>query len=303
MGTRRYGRIGPLVDQASNPPDGYHAAWNATTQQWEPTEPPTGGGGPHATSHQNNGADEISVAGLSGLLADPQTPAAHGHAQSEVTGLVTALAGKATPGDISAAVSTHEGASDPHPTYTTAAEAASAAGAAVSAHEAAADPHTGYQLKSEKAAASGYASLGADGKVPSAQLPASSGGGATYGKTVLDFGAFPGGSDASVTVTGQSGIAAASIVSAWLRPEATPDHTADEHMLETLRVFAGNIIAGTGFTLYGINDSQQHEPLMPGGSGRAATAVVGAQADDGSPRIGGRGTRIWGRWTVAWMWA
>lgn len=31
----------------------------------------------HATRHQNGGADEISVAGLSGLLADPQTPDTH----------------------------------------------------------------------------------------------------------------------------------------------------------------------------------------------------------------------------------
>jgi len=31
----------------------------------------------HAADHQNGGADEISVAGLSGLLADAQTPAAH----------------------------------------------------------------------------------------------------------------------------------------------------------------------------------------------------------------------------------
>lgn len=33
--------------------------------------------GAHAASHQNGGADEISVAGLSGLLADGQTPIAH----------------------------------------------------------------------------------------------------------------------------------------------------------------------------------------------------------------------------------
>lgn len=32
---------------------------------------------PHATSHQNGGTDEISVVGLSGLLADGQTPLAH----------------------------------------------------------------------------------------------------------------------------------------------------------------------------------------------------------------------------------
>lgn len=36
-----------------------------------------GAGGPHATSHENAGSDEISVAGLSGLLADQQTPLIH----------------------------------------------------------------------------------------------------------------------------------------------------------------------------------------------------------------------------------
>jgi hypothetical protein len=35
--------------------------------------PPT----PHSSTHENGGADEISVSGLSGVLADPQTPALH----------------------------------------------------------------------------------------------------------------------------------------------------------------------------------------------------------------------------------
>lgn len=48
----------------------------------------------HDTSHENGGSDEISVAGLSGLLADPQTPLTHSHATSDVTGLDAALAGK-----------------------------------------------------------------------------------------------------------------------------------------------------------------------------------------------------------------
>ncbi len=61
------------------------------------------------------------------------------------------------------------------------------------------------------------------------------------GTAALDFGAFPGKSDASVAVTGQAGIVSGSLVEAWIRPEATADHTADEHMLETLKVFAGNI--------------------------------------------------------------
>lgn len=38
----------------------------------------------HKASHENGGADEISVAGLSGVLADPQTPAAHNQAASTI---------------------------------------------------------------------------------------------------------------------------------------------------------------------------------------------------------------------------
>lgn len=48
---------------------------------------------------------------------------------------------------------------------------AGTAASAITTHEAGADPHTGYQRESEKAQANGYASLGADGKVPAAQLP------------------------------------------------------------------------------------------------------------------------------------
>jgi hypothetical protein len=40
---------------------------------------------PHAETHENGGDDEINVAGLSGLLADPQTPAAHTHVLVDIT--------------------------------------------------------------------------------------------------------------------------------------------------------------------------------------------------------------------------
>lgn len=49
----------------------------------------------HHTTHENGGADEIDVTGLSGLLADAQTPLAHTHAEADVTGLVADLAAKA----------------------------------------------------------------------------------------------------------------------------------------------------------------------------------------------------------------
>jgi len=38
----------------------------------------------HASRHQNGGLDEISVTGLSGTLADAQTPASHTHPASDI---------------------------------------------------------------------------------------------------------------------------------------------------------------------------------------------------------------------------
>ena len=136
-------------------------------------------------------------------------------------------------------------------------------------------------------------------------------GGVAVGTAVLDFGAFPGKSDASVDVIGQGGIVAGSVVSAWLRPAATADHTADEHMVETIKVFAGNIIAGTGFTIYGFNTNQINEPLFMGrGNGSVSVAAAAITTDDigeggFSPLagVGGMGTRIYGQWTVAWSWS
>jgi hypothetical protein len=96
------------------------------------------------------------------------------------------------------------------------------------------------------------------------------------GTATLDFGAFPGASDASVAVTGQAGIVAGSLVEAWIRPVATADHSADEHMVERISIVAGNIVAGTGFTIYGFY-----------------------AGDD----FGREAERLYGAWTVAWAWA
>lgn len=110
---------------------------------------------------------------------------------------------------------------------------------------------------------------------------------AGQGTATLDFGAFPGKSDTSVAVTGQTGIVAGSLVEAWLFPATTSDHSADEHIVETIRVVAGNIVGGTGFTIYGINTSQLYEP-------------VDVPWSDGLH--GGIGTRLYGQWNVGWVW-
>ena len=131
---------------------------------------------------------------------------------------------------------------------------------------------------------------------------------ATTGTAELDFGAFPGSAHATVAVTGQAGIVSGSLVEAWLRPAATADHTADEHMVEPLKVFAADIVAGTGFTIHGFNTNQLHEPLVPPGglrSGHGASTTAGQNfkgAGDQMPSVGGKCPMPYGRFTVAWVW-
>jgi hypothetical protein len=74
--------------------------------------------------------------------------------------------------------------------------------------------------------------------------------GPTVGSAAVNFGALPGSDGASVAVTGQSAIVAGSRVQAWIRLVSSVDHTPDEHRVENLKVTAGLIVPGTGFTIY-----------------------------------------------------
>lgn len=95
------------------------------------------------------------------------------------------------------------------------------------------------------------------------------------GTSIVDFGSAPGAAHASVVVTGQTNVSLGSLVSCWIKPEATVDHLADEHMVETLHVVASSLVAGVGFTIHAFNTSQIHTP-------------------------GGSGTLISGKWSVGW---
>jgi hypothetical protein len=70
------------------------------------------------------------------------------------------------------------------------------------------------------------------------------------GTAVINFGAHPGKGMTSVDVTGQASILTGSRIGCWPRLEATSDHSVDEHRVETLKLVGGNIVAGTGFTIY-----------------------------------------------------
>lgn len=73
------------------------------------------------------------------------------------------------------------------------------------------------------------------------------------GAATIDFGAFPGTYEASVAVTGQTGISATSDVDAFvMADDTTATHTAEDHKwLPQFAVFTcGTPVAATGFTIY-----------------------------------------------------
>lgn len=106
------------------------------------------------------------------------------------------------------------------------------------------------------------------------------------GTATINFGAFPGASDASVVVTGQAGILAGSLTEAWISPaSATADHTIDEHLVETIAIRTGNIVPGTGFTIYGFNTNQ-----------------VAEQNKDASRVSPLREPRLYGQFNLNWVW-
>lgn len=111
------------------------------------------------------------------------------------------------------------------------------------------------------------------------------------GLSTVDFGAFPGKSDANQAISGQTGILLTSEIAAWVFPVipfSITDHSPDEHKVETLKCFAANIVVDVGFTLYLFNSNQLNEPLT--------------RVDSGGPSVGGQGTLIYGLWFVAWVW-
>lgn len=72
------------------------------------------------------------------------------------------------------------------------------------------------------------------------------------GSAVIDFGAYPGSNEASVTVTGQSTILSTTNVEAWLMAEPATGHTINDATYAALLIAltCGAPTAATGFTIY-----------------------------------------------------
>lgn len=74
---------------------------------------------------------------------------------------------------------------------------------------------------------------------------------ANKGTAVIDFGAFPGSNECFVDVA-DPGIAGASLCDAWIRAEATSDHTLVDHTWAPsfVEVTCGVPTNGVGFRVY-----------------------------------------------------
>ena len=70
---------------------------------------------------------------------------------------------------------------------------------------------------------------GAHYKAPVSQLPSGGGGGSTYGTATIDFGAFPGSNEATISFA-DLGVTGGANVQAFIASDATTgDHTAKDH--------------------------------------------------------------------------
>ena len=72
------------------------------------------------------------------------------------------------------------------------------------------------------------------------------------GNSVIDFGAYPGSNEASVSVTGQSSILTTSSVEAWLMAESQGTHTVNDATYAFLLTAISCSVptASVGFTIY-----------------------------------------------------
>lgn len=107
------------------------------------------------------------------------------------------------------------------------------------------------------------------------------------GTASLDFGAAPGTREASVVVTGQTGLGAGSRIEVWLHPANTAAHDEDEYTMDELIVNWDTRVVGTGFTIRGVSNLLAGQPQEVGGRGRfVATPVLPLN----------------GAYTVGWAW-
>src|SRR5262245_383864 len=104
----------------------------------------------------------------------------------------------------------------------------------------------------------------------------------------VDFGAYPGATMASKTVSAP-GIATGSKVEAWVRCVDSADHTADEHMIENIKFVAreDSIVNGT---------SVRVDAYVTNPPGLDSVTADGRVYTDGQPSL------LYGTWNFYLVW-
>ena len=121
----------------------------------------------------------------------------------------------------------------------------------------------------------------------------------TAGTAELNFGSWPGSAHATVAVADATSLGA-SRTEAWLLPAATADHTADEHLVENIRIIASAPTGGVGFTIHGfLPDRPGPAPLFTTQRNNAG----GRSNVIPTPVSPFKRARLYGRWSVAWRWS
>lgn len=124
------------------------------------------------------------------------------------------------------------------------------------------------------------------------------------GSTTINFGAFPGAYEKSVDVA-TVGVVAASLIEAWVLPIATVDHTADEHIIERIKV-TGVFLSNGNIRIWGRCDDSPAWTGINYQLGQAPphtmTANTSNQRGGGSTTHKAQAQRLYGQFTVGWVW-
>jgi hypothetical protein len=116
------------------------------------------------------------------------------------------------------------------------------------------------------------------------------------GTASLDFGAFPGSNAAQVDVAA-AGVISTSAIEAWIRPEATADHTDGDHIAAPMSVI-GTYLSDGNIRIFGINTNDVIPPLE-------AVAVVRTNGSLDKNAVETRrqpSPMFVGLWKVNWVW-
>jgi hypothetical protein len=120
---------------------------------------------------------------------------------------------------------------------------------------------------------------------------------ADSGSTTVNFGAFPGTFEAKTDVS-TPGVLTTSLVEAWLLPISTADHSQDEHIAEYDAIEVFGYCAANG-TLSIIARPRPINTLRMDIS-EGGDAQNGPSS--GSIRTGAEANRLFGQYTVGWVW-